>query len=186
MVMLSPHDDGTITITIQAPDALSAADRPRFRPTHYMQQISELLENSDGESKRAIRDAIKGRNEHIDIAVDRLAEEGYVAREPGRPIRSLRPYRRISEQQIPDRAHRAPTVPRGARGTLPGGSGETRAHRAPRCAEGTSGTGERGTPPGQAGHTQEPLTAPDARCCTGCGEDHDPASPCFPQPGREP
>lgn len=68
-----------------------------FRPTTLMQRASVAIEDRSGIGTNRLRQQIKpARKEHIDLAVDRLIEEGYIRQEPdGQNLRhfSVRPYR---------------------------------------------------------------------------------------------
>jgi hypothetical protein len=82
--VLTSHDDGTVRIQIDAPDLRPAAERGPWRPTHYMQKVSDLLADlPKGASKKAIEDAIEGKAVHVRKAIDALVAEGYVKRQTG-------------------------------------------------------------------------------------------------------
>jgi hypothetical protein len=72
-----------------------------FRPTGLMEQVSKLLEDDPGLSKRSIRSSVKGKNDYIDLALDLLVSEGFVSRERhGAADRhnSLRPFREDADE----------------------------------------------------------------------------------------
>jgi hypothetical protein len=67
-----------------------------FRPTGQMQRVSEAVEHDEGLSKRAIRTTVGGKATTVDLALELLIAEGYIAAEhDGRATRhtSLKPYR---------------------------------------------------------------------------------------------
>lgn len=105
-----------------------------FRPTLLMERVSRALEGAPGLAKGAIREAVKGKNDAIDLALAVLVAEGHVREErDGRAHRHhvARPYREVDD---PDLAPLAPTrpdlAPATSHATLPpcptpkGGTGE--------------------------------------------------------------
>src|SRR5439155_21810029 len=60
-----------------------------FRPTRLMQRTSEVIEQAPGLSRNAIRAAVKGRSEHVSLALELLIGEGYVSKQHA----SIKPYR---------------------------------------------------------------------------------------------
>jgi hypothetical protein len=69
---------------------------PSFRPTVLMERVSWLVEGDPGLSKRAIRSAVKGSHNYVDLALELLIAEGYVeVRRDGQADkhRSLKPFR---------------------------------------------------------------------------------------------
>jgi hypothetical protein len=67
-----------------------------FRPTGQMQRISEALEHDAGLSKRAIRTAVGGKADTVDLALELLTSEGYITTtKDGQAVRhtSAKPYR---------------------------------------------------------------------------------------------
>ena len=82
-----------------------------LRPTGQMERVSKVVEQDPGLSKRAIRAAISGRHDVIDLALELLVSEGFVEQRPdGRANahHSRKPFREGTHE--PDRAH-VPTVP---------------------------------------------------------------------------
>lgn len=78
--LVSDADTGQVTYTFHPPQHTSGP----FRPTLIMQRISDALALlPEGASKNTIEGAVKGRAEHIRIALERLQDEGYVALSPG-------------------------------------------------------------------------------------------------------
>jgi hypothetical protein len=57
------------------------ADRPTFRPTNIMEKISRAVEQAEGLSKSAIRTAIGGKAEWVDLGLGLLIAEGYIRAE---------------------------------------------------------------------------------------------------------
>jgi hypothetical protein len=103
-------DGSAVAIRMDPPGA-----RSPFRPTGQMERVSRALEEDPGLSKRAIRAAVSGRNDVIDLALELLIGEGCVeARPDGRATvhRVLKPFREPAagkdRAQVP---HRAPSVP---------------------------------------------------------------------------
>lgn len=60
-----------VRVTLSAPEG-------KFRPTHYMEQVSRFLEEIPCASQRGIVDSVVGRASHIRTAIECLVEEGYV------------------------------------------------------------------------------------------------------------
>jgi hypothetical protein len=87
-----------------------------LRPTGQMERVSRAIEQDPGLSKRAIRAAVSGRNDVIDLALELLVVEGHVeARPDGRATAHylLKAFRERMDGD--DRAHapdRAPNVPK--------------------------------------------------------------------------
>lgn len=70
-----PGDNGALTVTIDPPDAASAAE---FRPTHLMERASRHIEASPGDSTRSILEAVGGRRNAASLALRLLKDEGFV------------------------------------------------------------------------------------------------------------
>lgn len=82
--VLASNPDGTVAVTIAAPDLRPASQRGPWRPTFLMEQVSLFLGTvPGGASVRAIREGVPGKSEHVAKAIDRLVIEGYVARRQG-------------------------------------------------------------------------------------------------------
>jgi hypothetical protein len=73
-LMRLTSDDGNVTVTLEPSDAAAAT----WRPTRYMERVSRTVEGSEGMTRRAIRDTVTGKNEHILAALDVLIAEKYV------------------------------------------------------------------------------------------------------------
>lgn len=88
---------GAVTVRIHEPDSRPPDERPPFRPTHLMEQVSIAVRSSpEPLSGRAIEEIVKGKAEAIRQAIQVLVQEGYLTRFEG-PKRSLmhrhvRPY----------------------------------------------------------------------------------------------
>jgi hypothetical protein len=97
------------TVSIRPPDDMPSdtTDRGDFRPTGYMERVSRWLELHPGEhSRNDIQDGVRGAKNHIDTALKRLHEEGYVERHAGSRGAQLHahktPYRELSDtHEIP-------------------------------------------------------------------------------------
>jgi hypothetical protein len=116
MMRLTSSETG-VSVSLEPPDVEGA----RWRPTRYMERVSRALEgNSDGLTRRTIRDTVTGKNEHILTALDVLIAEGYVAANTdGRyPTHvSRRPFREDEDDQ---RSSGSPVVPDRSPGPLNG------------------------------------------------------------------
>lgn len=88
------EDGGAVTISLEPPETGNAA----FRPTVLMERVSLAVEADPGLSKRAIREAVRGKATAVDLALELLAAEGYVdAQRDGHTIRHY-PVRRFSDE----------------------------------------------------------------------------------------
>ncbi len=89
-------DGGAVHLTLDPPDS---ADR--FRPTGYMERVSLVIESNPGLSKRGIREAVTGKAEIIDKALEVLTAEGFTrAVRVGQAIKheSINPYREADDE----------------------------------------------------------------------------------------
>jgi len=86
LMELRSWPDGGVTVSVETPDAATGG---AFRPTFLMERISEVVEANPGLSKRAIRSAVRGKNEVKDLALELLIIEKYVKVELG-PNRAQR------------------------------------------------------------------------------------------------
>jgi hypothetical protein len=81
----------------------AGASSDDFEPTVLMERVSRALEAADdGLSKRDVLRDVKGRNEYIGLALDRLAEAGHITRDTsGRAhiYRNVTPYRQPSDDE---------------------------------------------------------------------------------------
>jgi hypothetical protein len=77
---LTSHDDGTVTIVVQSPDTREAArkDAPTWRPTVYMERVSEYVTANPGQGRNIIVGCVKGDEHRIKDALTRLVDDGWV------------------------------------------------------------------------------------------------------------
>lgn len=112
------HDDG-LAVRFEPPEEMPRDDSGRPRPTHLMERVSLHLQAVGEEmSKNQLRRAIKGENNLIDHAVDRLLDEGYVTL--GQPRNGGLTYRfvRVFSDLIDLVAPSPPTSPRRGHGEV--------------------------------------------------------------------
>lgn len=77
LARIEPQDNGNrVTVTLDPPDATD--DTGAFRPTLLMERASLTLEAEPGLSKTAVRAAVKGKTNYVDLALELLTAEGYV------------------------------------------------------------------------------------------------------------
>lgn len=99
-VSFTPVDGGDrLQVVVKAPDDAGG----EFRPTGYMERVSRALEGlPDPITWNALRTIVRGRLEHVRVALELLVSEGFVAREPGprnsQLLRSTKPYREADEE----------------------------------------------------------------------------------------
>lgn len=137
-----------VQVVITAPES-------KFRPTHYMEQVSRFLEEIPCASQRGILDGVTGRASHLKVAIECLVEEGFVTCETtkrGNQYQLVTAFRDDSEveamtastasHRVPensdavqtnpesDRVHRVPDPlrSRGLAGTQSEASGDTETH----------------------------------------------------------
>ena len=126
---LCSHDDGTVTVTLEAPEGAAA-----FRPTTLMERVSRAVEDEPGVGTNAIRRAVKGRANFVQEALSRLIEEKYVDRRQdgdGKAVRhySIRPFRTVDDNHVPPFPDRVPETVSGTASPRPhpvGGRGHGR------------------------------------------------------------
>jgi hypothetical protein len=108
-VLLTSSPDGGVTVTVQSAAESSPAT---FRPTVLMERVSRAVEEHPGLSKRAIRDAVRGRAKHVDLARELLTAEGFITtRRDGQADRyeSVRLFRNdVENDRVPPRPDRVP------------------------------------------------------------------------------
>jgi hypothetical protein len=108
-VHLASSPDGGVSVTVHAAAESSPAT---FRPTVLMARVSRAVEEHPGLSKRAIRETVRGRAKHVDLARELLTAEGFITpREDGQADRyeSIRPFRNDHEDdRVPPRPDRVP------------------------------------------------------------------------------
>lgn len=97
-VIHASPDSGNLTLRVQAPEA--KGDEP-FRPTVLMERVSHELESATATgqpmSKRTVRAVVRGRNDVIDAALERLVSEGFASMDKA-GYRSLAPFRNDQEE----------------------------------------------------------------------------------------
>ncbi len=130
-----------VEIELRAPGAAASA----WRPTGIMERVSRTLEADSPRSTRALRAAVSGRNEHVDLAAERLVAEGFACSQTDAGARlysSVQPFRETDDE---DRAPHGPTCAPGAPSPAPrpalragrrGALGGTPGARAPRSENG--------------------------------------------------
>jgi hypothetical protein len=127
------------TQRIEQRDTASGAGE--FRPTRLMQRTSEVIEQAPGLSRNAIRAAVKGRSEHVSLALQLLISESYVSKQHT----SIKPYREPPFPVSQPFPTVSPETPR-----------DTPVTRFPVSAHLSAGNGNG---PGSPGHTPESLIA---------------------------
>lgn len=114
------------------------APENRFRPTHYMEKVSRMLEEIPSASGRGIEQAVPGKAEHIRIAIECLVEEQFVSKDTtgrGNQYTSVTAFREIEavdNSPRPTASHRVPAE----RDAVPG---DPESHRVPRVPDPTEG-----------------------------------------------
>jgi len=94
---LKSWPDGGVTASMETPPAQD--DSGSFRPTYLMEKLSQAIEDHPDLTTRALRAAVKGKNDAKDLALELLVNENYVKAKPGargaRLHASVRPFRVI-------------------------------------------------------------------------------------------
>jgi hypothetical protein len=103
MFELKAWPDGTVSARLEAPEPSTDPDKP-FQPTKLMERVSRTLEGAPGPlSTKAVRAQTTGKASMVDVALELLIAEGFVATEPGARgavlHRSLRPFR-VTAQEV--------------------------------------------------------------------------------------
>jgi hypothetical protein len=99
-VRLTSLTDGAVIVALETGEARTGS----FRPTTLMERVSRAIEAAPGLTKRALRQAVKGKDSAKDLALEILISEGHIdARRDSQATRhhSLKPYRASDEN--PDR-----------------------------------------------------------------------------------
>lgn len=98
--MVNYRPDGlSLTVSIDPPDPRNQG--VTFRPTVLMSRVSEALAHGPALTLRQLRQAVRGKNDAIDLAVRLLVAEGYIAaHKQGQATyhSHLRPYEEETEQ----------------------------------------------------------------------------------------
>lgn len=110
--VLVSHEDGSISAVIERPK--TAEEREPFRPSWYMEKVSQYLEGcSDGVSGNNVKTNVKGNATTIGLALELLVTEGYATREPGSRgagiHRSAKPFRDGDALKLPTSSDQFPT-----------------------------------------------------------------------------
>jgi hypothetical protein len=82
-----------------------------FRPTALMSRVAAVIDETPGLSRNAIRQSVKGKNDVIDLAIERLAAEGNVQiKREGQTNRHYleRPFDASESHRAPPSPNRAP------------------------------------------------------------------------------
>src|SRR5665811_581051 len=69
-----------VTASLEVPEA---SDGGSFRPTFLMGKLSTAIADNPGLTTRALRSAVRGKNDAKDLALELLVNEGYVDVEYG-------------------------------------------------------------------------------------------------------
>ena len=92
--------DGDITASLDVPDPVDAAGT--FRPTYLMERLSKTIDETPGLTSRALRAAVRGKNDAKDLALELLVSENYVEVESGprgaRLHHSKRPFQVVRDE----------------------------------------------------------------------------------------
>ncbi len=105
---LQSDNNGGVTLTLRPPVAYDGPDGSAsgFRPTHLMEKVSRYVEVHPGMSGRAIVTAVKGRDEHVRLALELLVAEGFISTGKGDRNAIIhshgRPYREPTGEEPPD------------------------------------------------------------------------------------
>jgi hypothetical protein len=80
MMGLKSWPDGGVTVSLEVPEASESGS---FRPTYLMEKMSSAIADNPGLTSRALRSAVRGKNDAKDLALELLVNEGYVDVEYG-------------------------------------------------------------------------------------------------------
>lgn len=110
LAVLSSQPDGTVRITVEAPDLRPAAERGTFRPTVLMERVSLYLEalpkESPGVSENQVIKQVRGGSgpKQLPLALQTLIDEGYVCQTltvgGTKQNKLLRPYRQGQDPRL--------------------------------------------------------------------------------------
>jgi hypothetical protein len=100
---LTSHDDGTVTIVVQSPDTRDAIrkEAPTFRPTVYMERVSEYVTANPGMGQKFIKGAVRGDHHRNLDALLRLIDEGWIRVEQDGQTHRHYTVRAFSELETP-------------------------------------------------------------------------------------
>jgi hypothetical protein len=100
---LTSHQDGTVTIVVESPDTRieHRQDTPIFRPTVYMERVSQYIQDNPGQGRNIIVGSVRGTDRHIKTALSLLVSEGWVRIEEAANRKQLhyttKPYSDLSD-----------------------------------------------------------------------------------------
>jgi hypothetical protein len=99
-VLDSDGETGRLAWTIEA--SRERSDEGEFRPTGYMEKVSDYLVRFGGPaSRKQVETDVKGKTDYKRLAIDALIREEYAVEIPGerraRLVKSLRPFREADE-----------------------------------------------------------------------------------------
>jgi hypothetical protein len=80
LLELQSLPDGRVSPTLSVPETV--AEGP-FRPTVLMGKLARYIGEHPGVTKNALRQAVSGKNEFKDLALELLVTDGFVAVQPG-------------------------------------------------------------------------------------------------------
>jgi hypothetical protein len=103
-VSVTPSDEGRSIEMVLRAVVQPVNDAGEFRPTFYMQKVSEhLAKAAEPVSISSIKRALGGKSEWVGIAVERLVDEGFATQEPGprgaKLITHVRAFEQNGEEQ---------------------------------------------------------------------------------------
>jgi len=166
---LVSSEDGTVAHDFLVPSGMVEGEDPseaRWRPTFYMQQVSQLLERSaEPLSKNAIEEQVTGKRDYIRVALEVLVSDGYVEALPGPRGSSLH---RSIEAYIDPSNDLAPTSPRPRPGRGDDGGSTSPPNRVSPPLRGDPPRGEVVPQVIKAGSNGTHL-APGRKACPSCG-----------------
>ena len=161
LARIEPSQDGAVVaVRLDLPDD-NASDDGEFRPTVLMERVSLALEAEPGMSKRAIRDAVKGKATYVDEALGHLIADDFVrVEEHGRDEPALRHPRLHQARRRRRPCPRVPTVSQ----RVPGHGGDrVPVSRSPRTGHGhtpTAGVEGVSVPPDRVPAVERPGESP--------------------------
>jgi len=150
---VEPDGEG-VSVSLAAVAADSPAEATGgFRPTGYMEKISEALEAApEPLTQRGIRDRVSGKLDYILKALDALVAEGYVVTKPGAHKSTLHTLAKPFRESENAGNHSTPQT--GSQRLVPGSGSLER-------EPGTTQVERFREPPGTTREPREPLALPD-------------------------
>lgn len=146
-LVVDPTTGVGVSAVLRAVADAPSAGTNGFRPTGYMERVSQALEDApEALTYNEVRERVTGKKEHIRKAVDALIAEGYVATAPGARNATLhtlvKPFRELADLTGPQGTSRGSSVSLSSGPTGPGpkeGDRGTSGLTGPRDQSGTSG-----------------------------------------------